>query len=232
MRKYLAVIALFISLSGTAQTKNNEVILGIGIDSRLEYQSITHFGIYFSSANTPIIDEGRQLLGNALSLSLMVKNSRFRLMYGIEYSCRYEHLYYKTVYPDTTNTWQHAVQEPVNGLITDYIFIIKKELTHKRFSLWAELGLGFMNRGSDYYYQTYGGKTSSGSQVIYGTHWNSCFNSYIIGVSFRKEWLYLSFRGHIVPENKHHYDRLRTFWIPNLVFQYQIPLSLKSKTDQ
>ena len=153
-------------------------------------------------------------------------------MYGFEYACRYDHLYYRTAYPDTSYTWHHVVQDPVNGFITDYILLAKKELFNKKLSLWVEAGVGFMNRGTEYYYTYIDQTTASGQQIIHGMHRNSSFNSYVAGISMRKEWLYLSFRGHLVPEKKNNYDRLATFLIFNLVFHYQIPLSLKGNTDE
>jgi len=231
MKKLLIVLVMLISQTLFAQGKNNQVILGLGIDSRLSYRIITGYDLIVTPY-TPRVLEGMQLHGNALSLSLMVSNSRFRLMYGLEYAIRYGHIYYKTAYPDTTYPWYHAVQDPVNGFITDYILLAKKELVNKKLSLWVEAGFGYMNRGTHYYYTTIDQPAIPGLQIIRTHYRNSSFNSYVVGVSMRKEWLYLSLRGHIVPANKHNYDRFRAFWIPNLVFNYQIPLSLKEKTDE
>lgn len=232
MKNFCVLLFCLLSFSCLAQEKNTRVLLGVGVDSRLSIMDITRFKFHVFKIDKPRVNEQLQLKGNALGISLMAENLKLGFQYGLEYVGRYGHIYYKPGYPDTSSIGSFVSNDPVNGFTNDYLLIARKTILKKEHQLLCEAGIGIMNNRSKFQSTLYAEKLSDGTPIYYVGTYNSNYRSYIAGISFRKEWLNLSFRAHIVFEKDHKYVELRTFCIPNLVFHYQIPLSLKGKIDE
>lgn len=153
----VGIILAFNTFSQNPATEKKRIGFGVSLEQRITPVYLSGVHNYLENRITPVFyEEDPQLSGTAVGYNISYHFAKINSSLIFSQSFRYGHIYFDTrlLQPNTA-----SVNRSVNGLITDYHFILKKSFNLKNdYALNLCLGYSLMNRGTDYSYTRQAGE--------------------------------------------------------------------------
>lgn len=218
----LGLIFNFLSYSQETEMKKSNVRFGLFIEQRITPIYLSGYLGLMTEKDilTPVFySEDEQLSGTATGYEVgyCFKKINFSLIFS--QSFRYDHIYFEE---NLLKVPDIAVFKSVNGIITDYHFVIEKSFRFKKHNnLNIRIGYSLMNRNTNYAYSEQIGEIE-GEPLMHVSASAFDFTAFHFALGYEKNRLGLSLGSYITDE--HNYNQPSRLLIPYIKLGYRFSM--------